>query len=281
MSATCQSTAGDSCYQLQGDRPNLYEQWWVPAIMGPCAEDLVDTVCLRPGEKLLDVACGTGVVARAAARRGGAQVSVTGTDINEAMIETAQRYVDLDGLPNIRWRVGDAASLPFKTSTFDVVLCQQGLQFMPSRLAALREMARVLVPGGRLVASVWKSGSPFGTALRKSLVDCFGPEALSDWGVSISLGDRHKLRALAKDAGFEGCHVRYDVKIGRHREPEEFICGVIAASSLSGEFASLSAKDREKLVQSIIENLKNYVDDGGLAYPAECHTLTAQTCETG
>jgi len=278
MSTAIQSVTRESGYQLKGDRANLYEKYWVPALMGPCAEDLVDAACLRIGEKVLDVACGTGVVARAAARREGAQVSVTGTDINDIMIDTARRYAESDGEQNVRWRIGDATNLPFESSTFNVVLCQQGLQFMPNRLVALSEMARVLVPGGRLVVSVWKSGSPFGTALRKALGARFGEDATSTWGASISLGDRHELRALAEEAGFKGCHVRYDVKIGRHLAPEEFIPGIIAATPLSDDFANLPAEDRRKLVRSIIEDLKIYMDDGGLAYPAECHTLTALTC---
>ena len=156
----------ESGYQLKGDRPNLYEQWWVPAIMGECAEDLVDAARLQPGESLLDVACGTGVVARVAARRMGGKISVTGTDISETMIDTAQVLSDAGAVQDIQWIVGDAANLPFETSTYDVVLCQQGLQFMPNRIAALNEVARVLRPGGRFVASVWKSSSPFGSALR-------------------------------------------------------------------------------------------------------------------
>lgn len=267
----------ESGYQLKGNRPSLYEKWWVPAIMGECAEDLVDAAFLQPGERVLDVACGTGVVARAAARRLGSTISVTGIDINETMIGTAQVFSEAGVVENIQWIAGDAANLPFETSTFDVVLCQQGLQFMPERIAALSEVARVLRPGGRLIASVWKSGSPFGNALRKALGDWFGQEAVSDWGESVSLGSRHDLRALAAMAGLEDCHVRYDVKVGRHRQPQAFIAGVIAASALSVEFANLPVKDRAKLVHSIIDGLDNFTDDGGLAYPAECHTLTAQS----
>ncbi len=277
MSSIPHSPAGKSGYQLQGDRPNLYEQWWVPALMGTCAEDLVDAACLNAGDKLLDVACGTGVVARTATLRECSQLSVTGADINKDMIDIARGHAAVNGARNIQWCVGDAMDLPFENSIFNVVLCQQGLQFMPNRLKALCEVARVLVPGGRLVASVWKSGSPFGSSLRKALGVRFGEDATSSWGASISLGDRLELRALAEDAGFRNCHVRYDVKIGRHPTPEEFICGVIATTSLSDEFVSLPVDERQMLIRSIIESLENYVDDGGLAYPAECHTLTAQT----
>ena len=276
MSTTLQSINRASGYQLMGDRVNLYEEYWVPALMGPCAEDLVDAARLKTDDKILDVACGTGVVARAVASRKGFQVSVTGTDINKVMLDAAQYYAGSDGARNIQWCIGDAANLPFESSVFNVVFCQQGLQFMPNRLAAVNEMARVLVPGGRLIASVWKSGTPFGTAVRKALSAQFGEDATSTWSSSISLGYRHELRALAEDAGFADCHVRYDVKIGRHHAPEEFISGIIAATSLSDEYSNLTSDDRKKLLGSVIDDLKNNFDDGGLAYPAECHTLTAQ-----
>jgi SAM-dependent methyltransferase len=148
---------------------------------------------------------------------------------------------------------------------------------MSNRLDALREIARTMVPGGRLVVSVWRSGSPFGTTLRKVLGSWFGKDATSTWDASISLGDRHELHALAEEAGFKDCHVKFDIKIGRHHAPEEFISGVIAATPLSDEFTQLPTAEQRKLVYLIIEDLEGYIDDVGLAYPAECHTLTARS----
>ena len=112
--------------------------------------------------------------------------------------------------------------------------------------------------------------------LRTSLSDRFGAGATATWEASTSLGDRHELRTLAEDAGFTDCHVRYDVKIGRHQDPEKFIMGVISTTPLSEAFADLASKDRKTLIRSILTQLYNFTDDGGLAYPGECHTLTAR-----
>ncbi len=276
MATNPQNTTQEVGYQLKGDRPDFYEQYWVPALMGACAEDLVDAACLQAGENVLDVACGTGVVVRAVALRANSQNSITGTDINDVMVSTAQRDANSKGLQNIKWHIADATDMPFNNAIFDVVLCQQGLQFMPNCLAAMCEIKRVLAPGGRFVASVWKSGSPFGIALRKALDTQFGEGTTSNWDASISLGDRFKLRAIAKEAGFTDYHISYDVKIGRHHAPEEFVSGVIKTTSLAEEFANLAVIDQEKLTRSVVSALEYYMDDNGLAYPAECHTLIAR-----
>lgn len=276
MPLDIENSAKESGYQLAGERPKLYEQWWVPALMGPCAEDLVDAADLQPGDNVLDIACGTGVVARAAMRRGKEEISVAGTDLNEGMIDAARSFSNKGAARKISWTVADASHLPFETSTFDVILCQQGLQFMPDRIAVFNEAARVLCSGGRFVASVWKSGSPFGDALRKALGDWFGPEAIEGWNEPGSLGNRHALLALASEAGFKGCHVGFDVKTGRHPRPEDFVAGVIGTTSSSERFADLPVSERKRLIASVLGYLQGYIDYGGLAYPVECCTLTAQ-----
>ena len=103
-----------------------------------------------PGDRVLDVGCGTGVLARAAADRVAADGQVTGLDLNEGMLAVAQRL-----RPQIDWRQGDATHLPFADESFDVVMSQFALMYFPDRPAALKEMARVLRPGGRLVIAVW------------------------------------------------------------------------------------------------------------------------------
>jgi ubiquinone/menaquinone biosynthesis C-methylase UbiE len=142
-----------------GSAPGNYERYFVPVIGAPLATDLIDIAGLRPGERVLDVACGTGIVARLAAERVGSTGTVTALDINPAMLAVA-RSVASPGM-SIEWYESSAEAMPLPDEAFDVVLCQLGLQFFPDRLAALREMQRVLAPGGRLVICVVGPKPPF------------------------------------------------------------------------------------------------------------------------
>lgn len=119
-------------WQMDASAPELYERYLVPAITSVWANDLLDRIAPRRGESLLDIACGTGIVARLAAQR-------VGIDLNAAMLAVARTKS-----ATIEWVEGSALDLPFEANIFDVVLCQLGLQFFPHRSLALREMVRVL-----------------------------------------------------------------------------------------------------------------------------------------
>lgn len=133
-----------------------YESFMVPFRFRPWAEILLDHAELTPATRMLDLACGTGIVARLAAQRIGAGGSVSGVDMNPAMIDVARAAAEKEGLA-IDWQVGTADALPYSDESFDLVTVQQGLQFFPDQIAALHECLRVLVPGGLLVVSIWSS----------------------------------------------------------------------------------------------------------------------------
>jgi ubiquinone/menaquinone biosynthesis C-methylase UbiE len=128
----------------RGNAAENYERYFVPAIGAPLASDLIDAASLRPGERVLDVACGTGVVTRLAAGHVGAAGNVSGVDINPGMLAVARE--NAPAASSIEWYEGSAEALPFADATFDVVLCQMGLQFFPDKPKALQEMRRVLTP---------------------------------------------------------------------------------------------------------------------------------------
>src|SRR5919202_915011 len=139
-------------WQVEGSASELYQRYLVPAITALWAADLIERAAPRSGVRVLDVACGTGVVARLAAERIGTG-RVVGLDINGAMLAVA-RSVPQNGGPPIEWQEGSVLQMPFTDGAFDVVLCQLGLQFFPDRPAALREMWRVLGSGGRVAPPV-------------------------------------------------------------------------------------------------------------------------------
>ncbi|MFP5373255.1 MAG: class I SAM-dependent methyltransferase, partial [Actinomycetes bacterium] len=146
MTATLAPRAG---WQLDEACAQSYEAVLVPALLGPWAEDLVDAVGVRPGQRVVDVGTGTGAVARAAARRIGDAGEVTGFDINPHMLTIARR-VSAGSVPAIRYDVAAADAPPLPDGAADAVLCQQALQFVPDPSAALAELHRVCAPGGRI-----------------------------------------------------------------------------------------------------------------------------------
>lgn len=183
-------------FQLSSAAAELYESKFVPAIFAEWAPRTVDAAEPEPGHRILDVACGTGIVAREAARRAGPD-GVTGVDINEGMLAVARRL-----RPDIRWRRADAAHLPFDDCSFDIVLCQAALMFFPDPAAALREMARVLRPDGTIALQVWcglddqPGYRPFiHTAARHA-----GPDAARLLGAYWTLGNPHRLHDLIDSA---------------------------------------------------------------------------------
>jgi ubiquinone/menaquinone biosynthesis C-methylase UbiE len=172
-----------------------YEQLYVPAFFHSVGNALLDRLEVSAADRVLDVACGTGIVARLIHGRVGAPGRLDGIDINPLMVAAAQTFA-----PFAQTRLGDATTLPFGDGDFDVVLCQHGLMFFPDRAKALAEMRRVLSVRGRLGLTTWRplSEHPLSEAFTQAgrrHVD--GPIE-----VPFSLGDADQLRAMIEAAGF-------------------------------------------------------------------------------
>jgi ubiquinone/menaquinone biosynthesis C-methylase UbiE len=188
----------------------VYEEFFVPAMFGPCTRALLDVVPPRPGDRVLDVACGTGVVARTVAPLVGAGGRVTALDLRPGMIAVAEALPQPSGAA-VEWVEGDAQALPFDGGTFDLVLCQQGVQFFPERGTAVAEMRRVLVPGGRAGVAVWQGldRNEFIAAMTDVEVRHLARVGMSyeDLAQPFLFGDPEWLRRLLADAGFEDVRV--------------------------------------------------------------------------
>ncbi len=126
-------------FQLQGDAPQIYEEYKVHVVFRPLVEATLRHVNVREGARVIDVACGTGIVARLLAEKVGKSGTVVGIDLNAGMIEVAQRHSSGAEVA-VAWRQGDVVALPVPDTRFDMAFCQQGLQFFPDKLAALKEI---------------------------------------------------------------------------------------------------------------------------------------------
>lgn len=221
-------------WQMTGSGPEAYERHLVPAIFAPWATVLLDLARLQPAERVLDAACGTGVVARAAGSRVGASGTVTGVDLNPGMLDVARALAREAGQA-IAWREGNLEALPFADGAFDVVLCQQGLQFCPNKAAAVSELRRVLREGGRLALSVWRDirHFPYMVAITSALADHVGAEASQRMRAPCSFGNADALRTLMKQGGFKDVRVRIDVLPMRVGPLEAFLPAQFVASPIA------------------------------------------------
>jgi ubiquinone/menaquinone biosynthesis C-methylase UbiE len=263
-------------WQLEGDSAELYEHYLVPPVTLPWAVDLVERVGVETGERVLDVACGTGAVARVAAERVGDGGRVVGVDVNGAMLWVARAR-----LPELEWREGSVLALPFADGEFDVAFCQLGLQFFPDRLVALREMRRVLTPGARFGASVYSSieRNPAAEALSDALDRHVGEGASLAKRHEHSLADRAELAGLLATAGFAGVRVETISREVRFASAEEWVRIQFAATPLAALLEGREPSERERLVglvgADVGQRLTQFLQDGGLAFPQEVHVALA------
>ncbi|MFN8637334.1 MAG: class I SAM-dependent methyltransferase [Chloroflexota bacterium] len=238
---------------------------------------LVEDAAPAVGERVLDLACGTAEVARAAARRVGPSGRVAALDLNAAMLAMAQAIPQTDG-PPIEWHEASAMELPFEDGSFDLVCCHQGLQFFPDQPAALREVWRVLVPGGRIAFGLWRrlEHQPFYAALAQALDQYLGPQTSAGLRTAFVLGGAADLRALVSGADFQDVHVRLHSQLIRYPSLDEYVLGYLSGSPMAPAVAALDEATRQAMLGSIRASMAEYVDDDGMASPWESHVVTAR-----
>lgn len=267
-----------SKWPVNGTASEAYERYIVPAWMGEWAQLLVDSAIIETGSNVLDVACGTGVAARKAARLIGAAGKITGLDADKQMLGAAKQFALQEDIHLIEWCHSDATSMPFNENDYDVVLCQQGLQFFPDRLAALKEMYKVLAPNGRIAISVWRSleRCPFLAVLAETLGSYLGDSFRAAFWTSCSLFDPNEIREIVGKAGFHNIRIRMESIVSRYPSLENFLPGYLSVFPfIVSEIVNMPDDAREKMFMEINRSLQVYIDDYGLAAPMESHIITA------
>jgi SAM-dependent methyltransferase len=257
-------------WQVSTDAAEFYESCFVPAIFGAWAGPVADAAGIRRGDKALDVGCGTGVLAREALRRVGQEGQVVGLDLNAGMLAVAARTE-----PNVEWRQGDAASLPFEDASFDVVVSQFALMYFPDRVPSLREMWRTLAPGGRLTVASW---APINHARGyQILVDIAarqcGHEAADVLAAPFVLGDPAELGELYADSGIPGAKVTLHEGSIQFPSVAEFIRIEVNGSPLADMLSddamqALAAESEDALVEFVVPS-------GAIVMPMDAHIVTA------
>ena len=270
----------DGHWQLEGTAPELFERYLVPVITAKWAEDLIDHAQPREGETVLDIACGTGIVARLAAKRMGRGL-VTGLDLNTGMLAVA-RSVPTEGAAII-WIEGSALDLPFPADSFDKVFCQQGLQFFPDQRKALCEIYRVLKGGGRAALSVYGpiERTPGANAFVLALDDVVGRDASRIKRGEHSFNAATQLEALLRDSGFNAVDIQTVEQTIVFPSVLDYVRIQLLATPMSVLLKDRTEFEREAIISSIASKTMTFsrpamLEGGRFMFPQQTYVAIAQ-----
>lgn len=238
-----------------------YERYFVPTIAAPVAADLLEAADLQPGERVVDVACGTGVVARLAAERVGAEGQVVGTDVAPDMLDVA-RSTPSSGA-EIEWREAEAASLPLPDEGFDVVLCQMGLPFFADKAAALQEMRRVLAPGGRVVLNTPGAMQRPLQVVEEALVHQISPDLGGFVALVFSIDDPDEVDRMLGDAGFRDVVATISPVTLHLPPPAEFLWQYISSTPLGSFVKTAPEEAKQALEREVVDGWQDLLQDDG------------------
>jgi ubiquinone/menaquinone biosynthesis C-methylase UbiE len=249
----------------------VYEEFFVPALFQQWGRIIADMAGVAPGQRVLDVACGTGVLACAAAERVGPGGAVTGLDLNDEMLAIARGKS-----ARIEWKNGRAESLPFADASFDRVASQFGLMFFEDRAAGLGEMMRVLRPGGRMAVAVCDAldHSPGYAVLAELLQRLFGATVGDAFRAPFALGERKHLLLLCESAGIRDAQVARANGTVRFKSTEQLVATERACVwTLGGLLDNLQF---DQLLEEAEESLQPFVTaDGTVAFEMPTLVITA------
>jgi ubiquinone/menaquinone biosynthesis C-methylase UbiE len=255
-----------------GNAAENYEKYFVPSIGRPIAIELMEIADLRADDRILDVACGTGIVARLAATQVGNKSKIAGLDLNPSMLAVAKSVSP----PQIEWHEGSAEAMPFSDAVYDVVLCQFGLMFMQNKSAALREMRRVLVSGGRLILDVPGLTPTLFTILQEALAKCVTPEAAEFLSTVFSMHDPRHIQDLLRNERFQNIKVRQITKKIRLPHPKEFLWDYLYSTPLIGVITDLADERKLAIEDEVVSKWQKFVNEEAMLYDQGVLIVTAK-----
>lgn len=253
-----------------------YERHFVPAIGEPIARRLLDAAGPAPGQRVLDVACGTGTIARLATEAVGPAGTVAGLDANPAMLAVARHA----GPGRIVWHEAPAENMPLPDGVFDLALCSMGLQFFSDRDQALREMFRVLVPGGRAVWCTPGPIPPLFEAIDQALTSHVGPGAAMFVHAVFSLHDVDEAQALMETAGFDHVQTEATSVPLRLGPPADFFWQYVLSTPLAAAVADLDERTRTALEAEVVERCAPLLEGDALTVKPGLLIVTGTRQET-
>lgn len=268
---TYEKYAWDTPEEAARNAAASYEQYFVPSIGTPFARPLIEAAGLRQGERVLDVACGTGIAARLAAECVAPTGTVVGIDPHPGMLEMARRTSD-----DVEWRQGAAEDLPLPDGSFDAVVCSLGFQFFADKDKALAEMRRVLAPGGRIALGTTGPTPPPMASIADALAGHVGPEASRFVHAVFSVHDADQLGAMVEAAGFDQVEVETGSVPLRVPPPAHFFWQYVQSTPLAGIAHETDEDTRAALERDVVERCQPFVEGEALRMEPRLLVATAR-----
>jgi len=259
-----------------GSIPENYDRYLGPVLFEPYARDLARRVPAKEGMRLLEVACGTGIVTRHLRERlpeGGRFVA---TDLNEPMLDVARRK--LEEMGGIEWQPADACALPFPDASFDVLVCQFGMMFVPDKEAALKEARRVLAPGGTFLLSVWDSleRNSFAKRAHETIAGFFPDNPPTFYQVPFSLHRTDILAEMLAQAGFADVRVEAVSLAGESPSWRDLARGLVEGNPVGNAIRERGTIDADEVVEAVARLLAREFGDRPVRIPLHAFVLTAR-----
>ena len=266
------STPAVGFMNYAGEPPKNYERYFVPTLGAAWATALLEVAGLSSGERVLDVACGTGVVTRRASELVGPDGFVAGLDVNPGMLAVARSACPT----SIEWHESSAESIPCPDASFDVVTCSLGLQFVPDRSAAMREIHRVLAAGGRVAIATVGPTPPLFEILAQALARHVKPEVAAFVRHVFSLHEPRELHDLAEGAGLRSVSVESKPLRIMLPPPGEFLWQYVTSTPLAGPVGEIGDDERAALERDVTTAWRTFLDGDALRVDLDAVLTTAR-----
>jgi ubiquinone/menaquinone biosynthesis C-methylase UbiE len=270
------SMKANTGWQISGNSAEFYERSNVPTIFAPWARHLLERARLEEGNHVLDVACGTGIASRFAKNQVGESGRVVGVDLNPGMLAVARSTALAQNL-DIELMQSDAAQIPLAEAEFDVAFCQQGFQFFPDKVGALKEIHRLLKPSGRCIICVAREMDllPNVKSQFDAVTKHISPDAARAFAAVSSLSSRSEIEQLFRDASFREIEIQSVVLMVENEDGAGYVRGTLLASPIGQTILEWTEEAREALATDVLKGYGDCFDGQRLKFPHVSHVVVA------
>jgi len=259
-----------------GSIPAAYDRYLGPVLFQPYAEDLAARLNVEANASVLELACGTGILTRVLRDRLPGTTRLVATDLNEPMFQNAAQRFRHDEA--IEWQQADASSLPFEDESFDAVVCQFGIMFVPDKALSAREARRVLKPGGLFLFNVWDSmeHNDLGRIAHETISSFFEKDPPTFYQVPFGYHDHSEIKRVLEGAGFRDVRVEVVAKMGGASRPEDAARGLVHGNPVAVAITERDPSLLPVITNAVADTLKKRFGETSVRAPMRAIVVEAR-----